>query len=98
MSDLISRSALIERIKLHRENVKSGSCNLDGIYGLAHEHIIELVEQQPTTYDVEKVVAELEAMEEKAIKVKNITVSSYACGMMHKAIDIVKRGGLDGKE
>ena len=54
-----------------------------------------IISDMSTAYNPEKVVEELEEMEEKAIKVKNVTVSAYACGMMHKAIDIVRRGGVE---
>ena len=52
------------------------------------------IEQWNTRKPIDRIVEKLEEMEEKAIKVKNVTVSSYACGMMHKAIEIVKVGSV----
>jgi methylthioribose-1-phosphate isomerase len=82
---LIDADALVEQLR-----EANRQCNNDIV-----KCCIGLVQTQPTAYNVDAVLAELEAMEEKAIRVKNITVSSYACGMMHKAIDIVKRGGVE---
>jgi hypothetical protein len=80
---LIDADALIERIYEYQSKA------------IDTEDIIHSIKTMPTAYDIEKVVAELEEMEEKAIKVKNVTVSSYACGMIHKAIDIVRKGGME---
>lgn len=44
MSDLISKSALIKAIEDHCEAVSIGN----KAYEMAHRHIIELVEIQPT--------------------------------------------------
>ena len=92
MSRLIDADALIEFLDSER---KSGLALHDFSMVGSYLNAIKYVENMPTAYDVEKVVAELEEMEEKAIKVKNVTVSSYACGMMHKAIDIVRKGGVE---
>lgn len=75
------------------EDVKALINGLDSLPW--EEEVDDLVNTIPTAYDVESVIAELEEMEEKAIKVKNVTVSSYACGMIHKAIDIVRKGGVE---
>ena len=52
----------------------------------------KVIDAQPTAYDIDKVVEELEKMEEKALRVQNYDVSFYATGQMHKAIEIVKQG------
>ena len=112
MGDLISRSDLLKKFddagiqitfNLPVEEILGDDVDIDDFAMLVQDAIqvykkmvIGTINEQPTAYNVEKVVAELETIEEKAIKVKNITVSAYACGMMHKAIDIVKRGGVDG--
>ena len=96
MGRLIDADALIEVLKAEKKQDRSrayGEHECDLIAGTI-AMCIDTVKTIPTAYDVEKVVAELEEMEEKAIKVKNVTVSSYACGMMHKAIDIVRKGGV----
>lgn len=111
MGDLIRRSDLLKKFNnsgiqitfdLPVEEVLGEDVDIDDFTMLVQDAIqayknmvIGTIKDMPTAYDVEKVVAELETMEEKAIKVKNITVSAYACGMMHKAIDIVKKGGVE---
>ena len=58
---LIDADELIEMIKDHNKKcsaVLSGA--VKEIYEIAHEHIINLVEIQPTAYDVENVVEKLE--------------------------------------
>lgn len=64
------------------------------------EIMYEAVDAQPTAYDVDKVVAELEKMADKAND--NIMVSEqpqyhdgYEDGVL-AAIQIVKGGGIDG--
>lgn len=56
--------------------------------------IKRLLQDIDTAYDLDKVVEELEEVKEKA-RTKNMTVSSYACGMMNRVIYLVKRGGRD---
>ena len=63
--------------------------------------IIDRIKEQPTAYDVEKVVAELVEMRNKDSQgckdVGNKCLSYTDCGLciMDRAIDIVKRGGVD---
>ena len=64
-----------------------------------------LVELAPTAYDIDKVVEELES--EKSIHTENYNISIYkdypeikqrykqVCGVIDKAIEIVKQGGVD---
>lgn len=68
------------------------------------KNVFDVINEQPTAYDVEKVVAELE--KEKEIHTNYYNISIYKdfpeikqrykqiCGVIKKAIDIVKRGGL----
>lgn len=83
MSDLISRSAVIDIIHKY-------SCNTARI----EENVLDL----PTSYDVEKVVAELEHFaklaEDRWVNgTSNHAYQEHKCWV--KAIDIVKRGGTD---
>lgn len=48
-----------------------------------------------TRKPIDKIVEQLEKMEEKALRVQNYDVSFYATGQMHKAIEIVKGGVSD---
>ena len=97
MSDLISRSSLINKIR----GIVPGSQDVDFIIGL--------IENQPTAFDTEKVV---EQLEEKTDFLKDCTKygnkdaeqqeKSYSTMMMYEIadlvedlIDIVKKGGVE---
>lgn len=100
MSDLISRSVLLENFKLKcRRNCNK--CEYSTF--LANDEHCGLIDEQPTAYDVDKVVEELEA------KKKNIC-GSYnwetpilerpSCKVAFnngicEAIEIVKGGGVN---
>ena len=56
------------------------------------ETMIEFVKTEPTAYDVEKVVAELEELEQSRLEMYDWQGQSATSD----AIDIVKRGGVDG--
>lgn len=53
------------------------------------------IEVWNTRRPMDRIVEQLEELEEKALRVQNYDVSFYATGQMHKAIDIVKAGGKD---
>lgn len=62
---------------------------------LISEHVWEIVENQPTAYDVDKVVEELL----ENIKGCHNTITIFdtkAYVRFDKALDIVRRGGVDG--
>lgn len=82
MSDLISRSDLIELIKSHDD------ITLDRFSELA---VIRLIKEQPTAYNPDKVVEELG---EKKEIVKEYEKYHYSV-RLDDAIDIVKRGGVE---
>lgn len=85
MSDLISRSELIK----HFEAVQSQE---DAI-GLDFVAIIDEIKEQPTAYDIDKVVEELE---EKARTVNVIGYGTiYEAINKDVAIEIVKHGGVE---
>ena len=74
-------------------------------YTTAHNQIFRYIDEQPTAYDVDKVVEKLE--NEKYIHTENYNISFYrdypeikqrykqVCGVIDKAIEIVKGGGAD---
>ena len=84
MSDLISRSELLKRLKEWNTSDETDKA----LYNFAFHRIIE----QPTAYDIDKVVDELE---EKAR-----TVNVIGCGTIFEAINkdvaikIVQQGGV----
>lgn len=98
MPRLIDADALIERLGLI-------GCykhiNPEAYDTLMKYEILEAIEDQPTAYDVEKVVSLLESKKNRRIAEtfgrrngKNLC-AGYAQGHQD-AIDIVKRGGVDG--
>ena len=103
MSDLISRSELIDALKVHFD-----SCFREDGELLYSDHIctsddvvdlIKLVENQPTAYDIDKVMEELYE-ERTEILLSNdyeCEIINYCIDNFDKAIKIVKHGGI-GKE
>lgn len=94
MEDLISRSALIESFrKCYSGHI--GMENSDNL--MMFKSICRIINEQPTAYNVEKVVAELEKLADDS---NDHMYESYFDGKedgIREAIDIVKRGGIDGK-
>ena len=83
MSDLISRSSLINKIR----GIVPGSQDVDFIIGL--------IENQPTAFDTEKVVEQLEERKGNVfIDGKKMYQEDYFIDI-DDAIDIVKKGGVE---
>ena len=97
MSDLISRSALIEEIK-------SLSIVLGGkqiFSDNAKDSVLRSIDEQPTAYDIDKVVEELEQKKEEVQRMRNTCVALSdleVCDIENvtyeRAIEIVKQGGV----
>ena len=69
-----------------------------------HRHFIEMIVEQPTAFDVEKVLNELKHEESEALRrYSESKGTAYefsdkcSCDNWAKAIEIVKRGGRDEK-
>lgn len=67
---------------------------------LHYEHAIPWVDAQPTAYDVEMVVEELESLridKSNYFGVLNVVAEKYdrANEMLNDAIDIVRKGGVE---
>ena len=67
-----------------------------------HRHFIETIVEQPTAFDVEKVVKELEDLKMRYfLTIANTGDADKDCAYLNtanaidKAIEIVKRGGVD---
>lgn len=106
MSDLISRSALMEAIvNSPTECLKEYSVSsvADAIaYGSAtrQNEILDIINEQPTAYNVDAVVEQLENTREKEVismdKDRNITaVVQKEYIKIDKAIEIVRKGGVE---
>ena len=81
MSDLISRSKVIAVLEKLEEHSLTGKMDIS--------NAIYLLENQPTSYDIDKVVEELE-MEMKA----SSCYSAERVSAFSRAIEIVKQGGV----
>ena len=106
MSDLISRSEMIKAIEEHYINLTND--NVPRSIPDFYSEMQKLVYNQPTAFDTEKVVAELEQQaeqyrergfetERKNVKVMVTMADRYyakQCSYLH-ASEIVKRGGVD---
>ena len=77
MIDLISRSELIKELNKYCGNQRY----------LVSENIREIINNQPTSYNIDKVVDELE-------KLKNEKTMGSHKVMIKDAIEIVKQGGV----
>ena len=96
MSVLISRSTLIEKLEEKMFDSKL-MCPVIKLTDL-----IELIDEYPTAYDVEDILAALKIMRndtnQGCLKVDMKKCNQYSdCGLciMDRAIDIVKRGGIE---
>ena len=97
MSDLISRSALIEEIK-------SLSIVLGGKHIFsdnAKDSVLRTIDEQPTAYDIDKVVEELGQKKEEVQRMRNTCVALSdleVCDIENvtykRAIEIVKQGSI----
>ena len=98
MSDLISRSELLKEI----EKYKFGAISNNAEREYVKTTILNFIECQPTAYDIDKVVEELEerkALHERLVdyETKNGTVTEKyqhikAIDVLNDAIEIVKAG------
>lgn len=112
MNDLISRSNLIMRLSDYalqespNDNESTGEQRISKMIYDAIQNCISCVEEQPTAYDIDKVVEELEERKEereKQYKTASMEDGSYMLSKCFSegaraygnAIKIVKQGGVD---
>ena len=93
MSDLISRSKVISVLEQLEEHSLTGKMYIS--------NAIYLLENQPTAYNIGKVVAELEQKKEEVQRMRNTCVALSdleVCDIENvtykRAIEIVKHGGV----
>lgn len=107
MDDLISRSALldeIESLSVHITGLRSGKGVLADCMKEYKKSVLRIIDEQPTAYDVGKVVAELEERKnEYELHSENAPddISNvYRKGVMRGyeySKDIVRKGGVKKK-
>ena len=86
MSDLISRSELIKHFEAIQQQ--------ENVVGLEFIAMIDEIKEQPTAYDVDKVVKELEL---HSFELGTDTLPVHYV-KLNDAIEIVKQGGeIDGR-
>lgn len=67
MSDLISRTALLEVLKYNREEHTDENGETRQLIAIDIDKMIEYVEKMPTAYDVDAVVEKMEEITDKAV-------------------------------
>ena len=108
MGRLIDADALIEEIKslqVFVTGLRAGKGILAEYAKQYRKSLLRIIDEQPTAYDVENVVAELEEREEACKKcyveemlTGNCSSASVYCGEKNAyniAVMIVKRGGVE---
>lgn len=95
MADLIDRQAVIDLLK------KSTSRDIEEV--VVTEKNIKLIMNMPKAYDVENVVADLQALKTKYEKLQRVCEDKFEANELHirclqidKDIEIVKAGGING--
>ena len=91
MGRLIDADALIDKLK----RTSAFGC----VRNAADKNVFEIIEEQPTAYDVEKVVAGLIQFGLNSMDKQIYDSDTYYDGVsvaIRKACNIVKRGGADG--
>ena len=99
MSDLISRSELLKRFLVNKYGHRIPERDCDNLeVTVSIKDVKTIIKVQPTAYDVDKVVKELDKLDVKAIKrYKGGTFGDYEGTDYYikksEAIEIVKAGG-----
>lgn len=62
---------------------------------VGNDPVVIAAKAAPTACDLDRVVEQLKNLQDKAVNVRNADVSIYATGMMGKALNIVKAGGIE---
>lgn len=89
--DLISRKALMEEINSYHYD--TANPEIRRAEHFAKAHICELIDKNPTAYDMDKVVEQLEDAKTNFIGMGTLQ-SAYFDKGIDKAIEIVKSGGV----
>ena len=78
MSDLISRSALLEELNSYHYDTKNSVTRR--IEHIVTAHFIELIEKRSTAFDLDKIIDELQKL-----KTYNLTISDQMSEIMRRA-------------
>ena len=103
---LIDADALLEAIRESRQKNPHNDSKIRANHTIEHDHVAHLVLEQPTAYDVDKVVERLEQQKNQYLRRSDEIKSKFgenyesqknygkACSYDH-AIEIVKSGGTE---
>ena len=87
MSDLISRSELLKRFLVNKDGNRIPERDCDNLeVTISVKDVKKIIKEQPTTYDIDKVVEELES----ELKKGNIAIDFGE----FRLFEIVKQGGV----
>ena len=91
MSDLISRSELLKRFLVNKDGHRIPERDCDNIeVTVSIKDVKTIIKEQPTAYDIDKIVEELEKREEHYVEMLDWQGQSAICD----AIEIVKHGDV----
>ena len=104
MSDLISRSELLERFSVSKDGHRIPERDCDNFeVTVSIKDVKTIIKEQPTAYDIDNVVAELESnsfitVKNEEVQTKRKDIQSYISVekeviLLKDAIEIVKQGG-----
>ena len=91
MSDLISRSELLKRFLVNKDGHRIPERDCDNLeVTVSIKDVKTIIKEQPTAYDIDKIVEELEKIEQHCLDMSDWQGQSAICD----AIEIVKKGGV----
>lgn len=98
MSDLISRSELLKRFLVNKDGHRIPERDCDNLeVTVSIKDVKTIIKEQPTAYDIDKVVDELEKLADENYKAYCIAFNSddrAEYDAYTNAIEIVKQGGV----
>ena len=97
MSDLISRSELLKRFLVNKDGHRIPERDCDNLeVTVAIKDVKTIIKEQPTAYDIDKIVEKLEKIRVKETCNKEKCDTKEICRIcvVDDAIEIVKQGGV----
>ena len=93
MSDLISRNELLKRFLVNKDGHRIPERDCDNLeVTVSIKDVKTIIKEQPTSYDIDKIVEELKKLKDKGSVTKTEMLITKAC--VDEAIEIVKQGGV----
>lgn len=98
MSDLISRSKLLKRFLVNKDGHRIPERDCDNLeVTVSIKDVKTIIKEQPTAYDIDKIVEELEQLADESYEAFCIAFNSddrAEYDAYTNAIEIVKQGGV----